>query len=215
MWKFEYQNDLWSTSDVDITIHVIAYNRLPQLLSLVWAFSSQKEKNFKVFITHDGENINIRNQIIGLGNLIGYPLSFKESESHNGIWGYALRQQCLMECNTLFWMSTNDDSWYSPTFTKELQQIMHTNPDLILVDMVHSHLNPGGRPQTDYQAFTTQASLCNCDIGSFIVRTQLAQKMGGFPIYHHDADGFFINKFVSTYPCATITKINKILYVHN
>lgn len=215
MWDHVFESAPGARARLPLTIQVASYQRLTALMSLLYALATQRVQNFQVVVTHDGADPEIRDAVHAFAARGDFPLSYKESRARHGMWGYALRQQSLMECQTPFWMSTNDDCWYAPVFTAAVAEAMSTDADLILTDMLHSHHDPGDRVQAAYQPFLTAPARFKCDIGSFVLRTELARAMGGFPELHHDADGIFIDAFMRRYPTAHVYKIPQILYVHN
>lgn len=215
MWDHVFESAPETRAGLPLTIHVACYQRLTALMSLLYALATQRVQNFQVVVTHDGADAGIRDAVHAFAARGDFPLTYKESRVHHGMWGYALRQQSLMECETPFWMSTNDDCWYAPVFTAAVAEGMSVAADLILTDMLHSHDHPGDRVQGAYQPFLTAPACFQCDIGSFVLRTELARAMGGFPQIHHDADGIFIDAFMQRYPTAHVHKIPQILYVHN
>ena len=52
------------------------------------------------------------------------------------------------------------------------------------------------------------------DIGSFMVKTNMGQKIK-LKKEHEWADWFFVEEFQKKYKVAKYKKVNKILYVHN
>jgi hypothetical protein len=88
------------------------------------------------------------------------------------------------------------------------------NLDLVLCNMVHSHVfrdlpNPFG-----YQALNVEPRRRRVDIGAFIFRTQLGKNVGwrdkGF-----EGDATFFEDLINNKPKPSMGKINKVLFVHN
>lgn len=81
--------------------------------------------------------------------------------------------------------------------------------------MVHSHELPGGRNIPSYSFFKTEYSRCNIDIGSAVVKTNLV-KLSGFRDLTHDGDATYFEDIQSVKRGnLKISKIDKILFVHN
>ena len=100
---------------------------------------------------------------------------------------------------------SGDDNYYVPTFVSELKKAAVNSPGMIFWDMVHSHYG--------YSYFNCRPFFNQIDMGAFATRTDLAKKIKlgkGFA-----ADGTYVEDFKKKFPKEKLTKINKVLFVHN
>jgi GT2 family glycosyltransferase len=110
---------------------------------------------------------------------------------------------------------TNDDNYYCPVFLEQmLKSMQEADADIAMCDMIHSHNNPGQRPQPPYKLFETKPLRGSVDIGCFIARTDLAKKVG-FRDKSHDGDATYFEDIVHAAKIPKIVKVDRVLFVHN
>ena len=80
--------------------------------------------------------------------------------------------------------------------------------------MLHSHCNPGGRVQAAYRYFETKPIRLFVDIGCFIVKTEIAKRVG-FRDKSHNGDATYFEDLVTTGGVKHLRKIDQALFVHN
>lgn len=132
---------------------------------------------------------------------------------------------------------TGDDNYYTPNFVEELKKNSTNNPVMIYWDMVHNHKHYA--TDTHYSYWKTLLVNCGIDMGSFATRGDVLKK---YTLENNNfcADGKLVENILndnsSNYPIYmniinqmvrekdfskpiididNVTKIDKVLYVHN
>lgn len=199
----------------DLTIICVAYKRYKQIPVLVHALLAQTLQNFRLIVLHDGFDDHM-NRILGElktknPDVIDY---FFSRERYND-FGHSLRDIGIRMVDTEYLLITNDDNYYCPLFVENMFAALHAHhADVVMCDMIHSHSNPGGRPQPGYGLFVTAPQRCSVDIGCFIARTKLARQVG-FRDKSHDGDATYFEDLLSVKKDIRIAKVNQVLFVHN
>jgi glycosyltransferase involved in cell wall biosynthesis len=127
-------------------------------------------------------------------------------ERHND-WGHTPRQHGLDNATEEWVIMTGEDNYYVPEFV-DIMLEESKNQHFVYCDMVHNWIN------RDYIPILSKLQLGKIDIGSFMTKTNMAQKIKLKKDYEW-ADWFFIQDFQNKYKVAKYKKVNKILYVHN
>jgi hypothetical protein len=112
---------------------------------------------------------------------------------------------------------TNADNYYIPHTVRFLTEAaLSTRADVLMFDMVHSHDRPGGRTLPAYSFFATSYARGSIDMGSAVVRGELARR-AGFKDRTHDGDAtYFEDVARARLPGSlSICKIPRVLLVHN
>lgn len=175
----------------------------------------QTSQNFDLHIYHDGPDDKDLKIAIYNGYFVLSNVYFHSTEERKNEYGHNLRDLGIQEQADKYeyLLITNCDNYYCPKFVEyALDRVERTNADVIYTDMVHSHRRSDSSSGSDYGFFNANFSHSMCDIGAFIVRSQLA-KLVGFNSRCHDADGEFIEELKKEN--IKIEKISKILFVHN
>lgn len=198
-----------------LTIVCVAYKRYRNIPILIHAFLAQSLQNFKLIVLHDGYDREM-DQILGeLKSRNPGVIDYCFSEERYNDYGHTLRDIGIRMADTEYLLITNDDNYYCPVFVENMFSALHThNADIVLCDMIHSHNQPGGRPQTAYAFFETAPQRCSIDIGCFITKTELAKKVG-FRDKSHDGDATYFEDLIAVKPDVRIAKVNQVLFVHN
>ncbi|BBU71529.1 hypothetical protein ICHIJ1_14480 [Fluviibacter phosphoraccumulans] len=199
----------------ELTVICVAYKRYKNIPILIHAFLAQTIQNFKLIVLHDGydEEMNLLLSEFKARNpgVIDY---FFSEQRYND-YGHTLRDIGIRMVDTEFLLITNDDNYYCPVFVENMFAALHAhNADIAMCDMIHSHNQPGGRPQPAYALFATAPQRCSIDIGCFIAKTELAKKVG-FRDKSHDGDATYFEDLLVAKPDAKIVKVNQVLFVHN
>lgn len=127
-------------------------------------------------------------------------------ERHND-WGHTPRQHGLDNATEEWVVMTGEDNYYVPEFV-DIMLEEGKNHHFVYCDMVHNWINK------DYIPILSKLQLGKIDIGSFMCKTNMAQKIK-LRKEHEWADWFFVQEFQKKYKIAKYKKVNKILYVHN
>ncbi|SAK67396.1 hypothetical protein [Caballeronia ptereochthonis] len=142
-------------------------------------------------------------------------MRFISTEARHNDFGHTLRDIGIGMAEHEWLLLTNGDNYYCPVFVETmLGAASQSDCELVLCDMIHSHVNPGGRPQASYCHFETLPKHESIDIGCFIVRTELAKRVG-FRDKTHDGDASYFEDLVATNGVKQFRKVSQVLFVHN
>lgn len=187
----------------------VAYERPIAMRGLIDCFLLQTNPNWELSIIHDGKAPQDVINTIALYN--DSRVRFFESEQRNQQYGHPNRKMMLegMETSTDdFVLITNDDNYYVPVFAEYMLREVGAGVGMVYCDSVHSHFS--------YIHHKTEIRVDHVDIGSFIVRVDIAKRVG-FHGTNFNSDG--------VYACLCFdmcrkfglktTYIPKPLFVHN
>lgn len=199
---------------MNLEIVCTAFERPTLLMTQLCSLAAQSLQNFKILVFHDGYNAEIENVVSNFKRI--FPLievQFRYSALRYNDYGHSLREIALKESTSKYMLLTNDDNYYTPNFLEELMPAIESGGfDLSYCNMIHSHkflnpINPNG-----YQPLITGTKLGTIDIGAFIFKTSLGQKVG-FVDKSFEADGYFFESLIKI--GARAHKVDKYLFVHN
>lgn len=122
-------------------------------------------------------------------------------------WGHTPRQYGVDKSTEEWVIMTGEDNYYTPEFVNSML-IQAKNQHFVYCDMVHNWINQ------EYIPIKTKLNLGHIDIGAFMVKTNMAQKIR-LRVTEEWADWYFVEEFVNKFKHANIKKVNKVLYVHN
>jgi len=203
----------------DITIVCVAYKRYTQIPVLIHSFLCQSLQNWKLHIIHDGYDQKMDELLQPYQEK--YPqIHYEFTPSRHNDYGHTLREIGIQKADTEFILITNDDNYYVPEFLKLMfREISARQLDMVLCDMVHSHLSGGDGSKVynadQYGCLSTFPKKFMIDIGCFIVRTELAKRVG-FKDKSFIGDGTFVEDLIAgAGDSMKIGKLRKVLFVHN
>lgn len=187
----------------------VAYERPIPMRILIDCFLVQTNPNWKLTIVHDGKASDAVNDITKLYD--DPRIVFKESEQRYQQYGHPNRKIFLSELEgkrNSFVLLTNDDNYYVPVFVDEVLNLCKPDIGMVYCDVVHSHFQ--------YNVLKTQVKVDRIDIGSFVVREDIAKTIG-FNHFDFNGDGMYAEE------CAMrllsmglqIKHIPKCLLIHN
>lgn len=194
-----------------IEIIAVSYKQPGPLTVLVQCFLNQTADNWRLVVVHDGPDKGFHALMAGYKDK--RIVAAHTAERHND-WGHSLRAKWLQKAGGDYVLLTNGDNYYVPTFVEMVTKAaVETDPDVVLFDMVHSYQNAGLTLAPPYSTLKTKLQWGFLDIGSAVVRTSLAKKVGfrdrsagADQVYFADLQGASDLK---------VTKINSVLFVHN
>jgi hypothetical protein len=193
-------------------LHVIVtvFNRNMPLRTLVDSFLLQTCQQWQMHIIHDGPAPQSVRDVVNSYN--DPRIDYYETPAVNGCWGHPNRKIALRQLSINhrdFVLITNDDNYYVPKFVEYfMKECKKENVGIIYCNTLHSYL--------DYNVLNTEIRENLIDMGSFIVRLDVAHKVG-FNHEHFSADGTYavacanycrVRKFKIVY-------IPKCLFIHN
>ncbi len=199
----------------DLTVVCVSYKRYENIPILIHSFLAQTLQSYKLLIIHDGYDAKMD------GILSRYKAEYPDkvdylfTEQRYNDWGHSLRDMGIGLADTEYILITNDDNYYAPKFLElMLPDMKAKQADIAMCNMVHSHNNPGLRPQPSYMPFETRPERGSLDMGCFIARTALAQQVG-FRDKGHDGDATYFEDLVKAAGNARLLKVERTLFVHN
>ena len=192
-----------------LKIICVAYERPIAMRGLIDCFLLQTSPNWELRIIHDGCASQCVRDVIALYN--DPRIIFIETEERTQTYGHLNRRRFLNEQQGDvgdFVLMTNDDNYYVPIFVDYMLGRIGANIGMVYCDSVHSHFQ--------YIHHTTQVKLNHIDIGSFIVRLDIAKSVG-FTGTAFNADGIYAIKCYDLCRrsglCAVY--VPKPLFIHN
>lgn len=193
-------------------LHVIcaAYQRAIPLRILVDSFVVQTNPNWELHVIHDGQAPEDVLEIMKM-----YPeekrVTFYQTPERNGFWGMPNRKFMLQRMYgdpDDFVLITNDDNYYVPLFVEYMLKEVKPGVGIVYCNTVHSGFHYVVHPSSLREGYI--------DMGAFIVRLNIAQKVG-FNHQHETADGAYAEecaKYCAANGFRTV-HIPKPIWVHN
>jgi hypothetical protein len=187
----------------------VAFERTVELMTLINCFLVQTSKDWELNIIYDGQVPENIKDIMSLYS--DKRIKFLNTPKRNGVWGHPNRKMML---NTIegelndYVLMTNDDNYYVPKFVEQILSITDENVGMVVCDCLHSY--------TQYDYFKSELKEGFIDMGSFVVKMDVAKKVG-FNYLHYSADGAY------AIDCGNycqdndleIRRINRALFIHN
>ena len=195
----------------------VAYQRYGELEIFVLSWINQSFKNWKLRVIHDGPDEQFLETMTRLAERSAGQIEFECTTHRYNDYGHSLRECGLRSATGDYVLLTNADNYYVPQTVRFLTgAAQHSNADVLLFDMVHSHTAPGGRDLPPYSFFETDYKRFALDIGCAAVRLKLASR-AGFRDKTHDGDAtYFEDIAIAKSPEALhIWKIPQVFLVHN
>ena len=199
----------------DLTVVCVSYKRYENIPILIHSFLAQTLQSYKLLIIHDGYDTKMDGILAHYKAEHPDKIDYLFTEQRYNDWGHSLRDMGIGLANTEYLLITNDDNYYAPKFLElMLPDMKAKQADIAMCNMVHSHHNPGLRPQLSYMPFETRPERGSLDMGCFIARTALAQQVG-FRDKGHDGDATYFEDLVKAAGNARLLKVERTLFVHN
>jgi hypothetical protein len=192
-----------------LSIVIVTYQQPDELACLLYAFATQTLQNFEILVLHDGPHASTREVVQRFSEehpLV--PTSYVETDRRYNDYGHTLRQMGIEEARCEYLLITNGDNYYVPRFIEfTFDAIDEFELDLVLFDMVHSHFA--------YTPFSTAPTRWNVDIGSIVVRTEMAKHVG-FTDKGFEGDATFMEDLLRDKDGPRkVGKLCKTLFIHN
>jgi hypothetical protein len=197
-----------------IGVIAVAYENISAVEMFIGSFKVQDNPNWKLFLIHDGPpSVEYRNVIDGR-----YPnddprvIPMATPRRYND-WGHSLRRLALNDQLTKeypYTLITNADNYYAPCFVRYMLQATSGMPYLVYCNMLHDMKYETSK---SYKPVSVSLKYCEVDIGSVIVRTDIAQK-NGWRSLAMNSDWTFIEDIMHQ-DLFWATKVDRTLFVHN
>jgi hypothetical protein len=192
-------------------LHIIctAFNRPLDLKRLIYDFLLQTNGNWTLRIIHDGPPpAGIKKFITSLRDP---RIQFEATKKINGYWGHVNRAAMLQDIKGDpgdYVLITNDDNQYVKSFVEIFMRNSGNNTGFLFCNTIHNYF--------DYDTLLTQVRVGAIDMGSFIVRLDVAKKVG----FRHTvevADGIYAEECAQecTRQNLKVIGIRKSLFIHN
>lgn len=192
-------------------LHVIvtAFNRPTDLKRLCYDWILQTCPSWEIRIIHDGPcPAGLYSFIYSLRDK---RISFIETVKVNGYWGHPNRKTMLRQTRgdlNDYILITNDDNQYVKSFWEIFARYCSPKIGMVYCNTVHNYF--------DYEILQSEPRVGKIDMGSFIVKLDIAIKVG-FNQIIEVADGLYAEECAAE--CIKrdlrIVKINKSLFIHN
>ena len=204
----------WARRPGALHIVTVAYRRPHGIHVLLNSFLAQTSMNWTMHIVHDGPDEEMERIFKEYATLWPRHISYEFTDQRHNDWGHTLRDLGIRQATGPYLLITNDDNYYAPIFVQRVLEVLEASScDGALVDMVHSHPNPGDRTAPAYSYFQTEPRLNRADIGCVVIKTTIAQEIG-FRDRSFGGDGTYIED-ASKRPGFRWAKIPQVLFVHN
>lgn len=184
------------------------YARVNHLITIIGSLMAQSNPNWTAHVVADCPPEEIQDAmrtIVEFFNDDRIKLTILP-ERHND-WGHTPRQYGLDNATEEWVVMTGEDNYYVPHFV-DIMLEESKNQHFVYCDMVHNWTNK------QYIPILSKLQLGKIDIGSFMTKTNMAQKIK-LKKEHEWADWFFVQEFQNKYKMAKYKKVNRVLYVHN
>jgi hypothetical protein len=192
-------------------LHIIAtaFNRPLDLKRLVYDIMLQTNGNWTLKIIHDGPPPSGMKTFVT--SLKDPRIGFESTKLINGYWGHPNRAAMLSKVDgnpNDYVLITNDDNQYVKSFVEIFLRNCQRSVGMIFCNTIHNYF--------DYDILVTQCRVGAIDMGSFIVRLDIAQKVG----FNHTvevADGIYAEECFQecTRQGLRVLAIRKALFIHN
>lgn len=192
-----------------LKVIAVAYRRPKELRLLISSFICQSFPNWELYIIHDGQTPEDVSAVVAEFNDKRVVLC--ESKERKGNYGHPNRKMMLQKIEAGaddFILLTNDDNFYVRNFVEVMMSNATKTVGLLHCDMLHNYYN--------YDILITQPKINKIDMGAFIVRADIAKKIG-FNSTKFEADGIYCEDCVRY--CEKnnyrVLHIEKVMFVHN
>ena len=179
------------------------YNRPAPLRCMIGSLIAQTNPSWRANVVIDNpedvDNVKL------VESFADDRLRWTKMDKRYNDWGHTPRElgKQMSECEYI--IMTGDDNYYTPNFVQEISVLCNVEVGMVYWDMVHSHYN--------YSYFKCAPAGGQIDMGAFATRRDLAQQIQLGTDFA--ADGWFVEHFKQKFPTESISKINKVLFVHN
>jgi hypothetical protein len=176
------------------------FRRAIHLRRLIDCFVLQTDNRWELHVIHDGEPTP---EVMATMALYDDPrITFTSTPEVNGHYGHPNRNLMLGKLASKtdeFVLITNDDNQYVAKFVEFFLKACNPEVGFVFCDTVHSY--------EQYNLLVTQVKENHIDMGSFIVKLDVARRVG-FNYTHLSADGKYAEE------CAAYCKLRRLRIVH-
>ena len=203
-----------------------------QIRVLIHSILGQSYTDLSLYILQDGPDENNTAKRI-CQSITDSRLFYEESGTRLAKWGFPNRNKKLFELHSKYVTFQSCDNYVTPKAYEWMIAVAEREGlDAVFTDIVHNYagINSWNRDGTrdpvtskdpPYQVLKSVWAINKIDISNFIIKTKIAQDVGGFKIDLPDsiqsaADGFFCETVLQKLgSSAKIAKLPMALFVHN
>jgi len=185
-----------------ITFIATAYKETIDSYQFISSLILQKNPNWECIIYCDEKNDYIEECVKFFKT---DKIKIIQNETATGYWGHYNRINSLDLVKTEFIIQTSIQDYYTPNTVDDLLLELR-DCDMVMFDCIHNHFQ--------HNVLITMPTVGRIDWGSFVLRSEIAKKVGINQPEHEWCDGMFVEQAIK-YPNIRIKKLNKILTVHN
>jgi glycosyltransferase involved in cell wall biosynthesis len=184
------------------------YARINHLVTVLASLKSQTSPDWVAHIVSDCPPDEINEEMKKIVTFFNDPRIklTKLNERYND-WGHTPRQYGLDNATEEWVCMTGEDNYYVPHFVEKMLEAGE-NQHFVYCDFVHNWTS------LQYIPIKSKLLFGHIDIGSFICKTNMAQKIR-LQTTISEADWLFIEEFIKKYKYAKTKKVDGVLYVHN
>lgn len=193
-----------------LKVMAVAFERPIPMRILIDCFLVQTNPNWELLIVHDGvASKAVREVAYNYADepRVRYFETFKRKQQY----GHPNRQTYLKSIEYSedeFILLTNDDNFYCPVYVQYMLESIQENTGMVYCDTVHSHFK--------YNVLKTLVAVDHIDIGSFIVRADIAKAVG-FNHFEFNGDGMYAEecKKLCIERGLRVDYVPKPIFIHN
>ncbi len=193
-----------------VDIIAVTYGQTDILKCFINSIRSQTCDKWRLFIIHDGPNKKLKRSLEKELYVNTNRITFIEHPVRTENYGHFLRKWALENVVTSdYVLLTNGDNYYTPNMVEEISK---RNEDFIYFDLIHSHKTKSNSNESTYGYMKSELKRGFIDMGNVVIKSELAKKVG-FNSSEYHADWGYFEEVLNLSP--TISKIDKVLFVHN
>lgn len=186
-----------------ITFVTATYNEKKEANVFLNSLLLQDNPNWKCVVYADVPNEYIKNLISEIND---DRITYHQNVIKTGFWGHKNRKYALQNLvQTDFVLQSSIQDYYLPVTVSNILNFSKTH-DFIYFNCLHNGFG--------YGVLDTTPKICNIDWGCFAVRTEIAKSVDIHDTESRVTDGIFVENCMR-YDKIRVTKINKILLIHN
>lgn len=197
---------------MNIEFVIPCYERTGHLFALLGSLIAQNNPNWKAHVIADHPPQEALDRITGVINFLNDErIVFTNLPVRYNDWGHTPRNYGLQHSTEELIVMTGEDNYYMPTFVNEFHHaILKNNTNFVYCNMVHNLTD------NSYLPVKTKIELGYIDIGCCMYRKKYIKDLL-LDVTYPESDFTFMQKYLigMTDSFMPITKIDKILYVHN
>jgi glycosyltransferase involved in cell wall biosynthesis len=191
---------------MEVEFIIPTYNRPHHLMCVINSIYSQTNPNWRIHVVadaiYDGYD-KVKNYFID-----DEKIKFSELEGPHNDWGHTARQYGVDNSKSEWVVMSGDDNYYVPHFLDYFLNSVDGETTFVFCDMIHNWIN------NEYVYLKTYPKKDHIDIGCFMSKTEMAKQIR-LDKTRGDADGLFVEEYLTKFPNGKIMYIPKPLYVHN